>query len=310
MTMKPIVVGVDGSPESIDAARIGWSLAQAAGAPCHVVHAVPDAWTALVAAQVPTMPDLPERIVADSRAAVAATLAPVLPPEVIEQLDLRIGRAATVLAEIGKDAQLIVVGGKEHGALARGLGGSTAHYLVRTIETPVLVAAHIEPPIRRILAAVDLSFAAPLTLDAARDLARMTGARLRVLHVVEPVRPVLAPHIDEEELYRDAVREFGRYTLDRPEIDPRDRVMRRGVADETIAAEAADWEADLVVMGSHGKGWVDRLLVGSVTERLLARRPTSILVVPVGRSAQFAVPRAAAERAEHPRALVGEGTII
>jgi len=35
-----------------------------------------------------------------------------------------------------------------------------------------------------------------------------------------------------------------------------------------------------VVVGSHGKGWVDRLLLGSTTERLLDQLPASLLVVP------------------------------
>src|SRR5207244_9160649 len=39
--------------------------------------------------------------------------------------------------------------------------------------------------------------------------------------------------------------------------------------------------ADLLVMGSHGKGWATRVLVGSVTERLLNHLPTSLVVVPV-----------------------------
>jgi nucleotide-binding universal stress UspA family protein len=65
------------------------------------------------------------------------------------------------------------------------------------------------------------------------------------------------------------------------EVGPDDRVMRRGVAAEIIAAEAATWSADVVVVGSHGKGWVERLLVGSATERLLALLPASLLVVPV-----------------------------
>ena len=49
---------------------------------------------------------------------------------------------------------------------------------------------------------------------------------------------------------------------------------------ETILAEAAEWKADLLVVGSHGKGWAERMLVGSVTERLLNHLPTSVLVVP------------------------------
>jgi len=38
---------------------------------------------------------------------------------------------------------------------------------------------------------------------------------------------------------------------------------------------------DLVIVGSHGKGWVDRVLLGSTTERLLNKLPCPVLVIPV-----------------------------
>jgi len=59
------------------------------------------------------------------------------------------------------------------------------------------------------------------------------------------------------------------------------RVVRRGIAVDVIAEEAAAWRADVVVVGSHGKGWVDRLLIGSATEQLLNDLPTAVLVIPV-----------------------------
>jgi nucleotide-binding universal stress UspA family protein len=60
-----------------------------------------------------------------------------------------------------------------------------------------------------------------------------------------------------------------------------EKVTRYGAAVDAILQEAAEWHADLLVVGSHGKGLVDRLLIGSATERLLNHLPTSLLVVPV-----------------------------
>ena len=57
--------------------------------------------------------------------------------------------------------------------------------------------------------------------------------------------------------------------------------MRRGTAADAITAEVADRHAEVVVFGSHGKGWVDRMLIGSVTERVLSALPCSMLIVPV-----------------------------
>jgi nucleotide-binding universal stress UspA family protein len=283
MSEKPVIVGVDTSPESMRAAVAGWRLAAAMGAPCRLIHAVPDVWSTTASALVPITPTLVDEIVSDAHHRVVETLAPVLPADAIAAIEVRVGRAAAVLAECAAGAQLVVLGGKAHGPVARGLGGSTAHYLVRTLDAPVLVVTLAGWPIRRVLAAVDLSFAAEPTIEAARRLAQDSGARLRLLHVVEPVRAprVVAARIDDEAVYREAVTAFNHATAGVTEVGPDDRVMRRGVAAEIIAAEAATWSADVVVVGSHGKGWVERLLVGSATERLLALLPASLLVVPV-----------------------------
>ena len=57
-------------------------------------------------------------------------------------------------------------------------------------------------------------------------------------------------------------------------------VVRHGPAARVLADEADRWQADLLVVATHGKGFVDRLLLGSVTERVLNHLPTAVLVVP------------------------------
>jgi nucleotide-binding universal stress UspA family protein len=143
-------------------------------------------------------------------------------------------------------AELIVVGGKHHTALARWLGGSTAHGVVRMHRAPVLVATSSALSIERILAAVDLSEAAGHTIAAAERFAELLDARLR-------------PGTDQ--------------------------IMRHGQPRALIGVEAKQWEAQLVVVGSSGHGLVDRVLPGSVTEGLLNNLPTSLLVVPILRDA-------------------------
>ena len=74
-----------------------------------------------------------------------------------------------------------------------------------------------------------------------------------------------------------------------------DTLVRYGTALETIQREAAEWRADVVVVATHGKGPVKRMLVGSVTEGLINHLPTSLLVVPAGAGGAALVEPDAAE---------------
>jgi nucleotide-binding universal stress UspA family protein len=288
MAGKAVVVGIDGSPASARAAAFGWRLAQALRSDCRLVYVAPDTWLSDYAGQPPMAPRrLLDEVVALARGRIAETLAGVVPAELVDALEVRLGRPAVALRAAGDqfDAPYIVLGGKHHTALGRTLAGSTARDLVRTTDRPVLVLGDGDRPIRRILAAIDLSAASRATVAAARRLTRVSDAELRVMTAVEPVRvPLTIPFaIDEAEIGRRVAAAFERMQRAIAGTPPGEWVLRRGAAEEAIATEAAEWGADLVVVGSHGKGWVDRVLIGSTTERLLAALPAGLLVVPTGR---------------------------
>jgi nucleotide-binding universal stress UspA family protein len=286
MSWKPIVVGVDQSPQAAAAAALSWTLAQATGAECYFVHGTRAMVTSSAAVEfVADVEALLEQQVEAARIGVAAALERVLPPEALRRLEVRLGRGAAVVTQAAREHQagLIVLGGKHHSALGRWMGGSTAHHVLRATDIPLLVTGERPHPIRRILVAADLSYAAQPTLEAAFRLARAVGADVRVLHVIEPL-PVLAEMplvFDQEGFYREAEQRFARHLELLLAGSPAEAVTRQGFATETIAREAQDWQADLVALGSHGKGWMDRLLLGSTTERLLDQLPASLLVVPV-----------------------------
>jgi len=268
-----ILIGVDPSPASVPAARLGSALAHATGATVRLVHATPEAWT------VPSAPHTfainPDGLNEAARDAARATLA---------RLEVRSGRPARVLRDAAHelDAGLVVLGGKHHSAIGRWVVGSTAHALARSLDVPLLVAI-AGGPIRKVLAAVDLSEAAGPTVHAAERFAGMLGASLRVLHVVEPlpVIPDTPLHFNDDEVLERSREHLERYVWPLINLPDAETVVRRGLAVDVIAADAATEGADLVVVGSHGKGWVDRILIGSVTERVLSALPVSVLVVPV-----------------------------
>lgn len=288
MFWKQILVGVDDSPQAAAAVSVGVQLARVMGGECIPVHAVREWWVAFADEDLTDRaPELRAGLVDLERKMIARTLAGHAPDDVIRRMIVRPGRAAVVLRDVGRElgADAIVLGGKHHSTLRRWVGGSTALDTVRSSGLPVLVTAQRsdDAPFRRLLAAVDLSEAAAPTAALARQLSDTIGAELVALSVIEPPVPLpdMTAPLTQTEYSRRAVQALGRRVwplFGRGEIEV---VARGGHVVTTIQREAAQRQTDLVIVGSHGKGWQERILLGSVTERLLNDLPTSLLVVPV-----------------------------
>ena len=287
MIWKRILAGVDDTSPGLAAAAVGARLAAALGAECTPVHAVREFWLEFAEEEVVQgTAELQAAAVGAARDRIGRMLADHVPADVQRRLVVRPGRAAVVLRDVATElgADVIVLGGKHHSDVGRWLGGSTAHNLVRSCGVPVLIALPSADgrAFQRILAALDLSVAALPTGAAARAIADAVGAKLRGLCVLEaPVpMPELMPLLTQPDYARQADRVLRRRVW--PQLgDDAETVTREGGVVETIEREVREWGADLVVVGSHGKGWAERLILGSVTERLLRALPCSLLVVPV-----------------------------
>jgi nucleotide-binding universal stress UspA family protein len=216
-------------------------------------------------------------LLARARHQLETALGSQVPDAVKHGMIVRGGRATDVLlAAVAEcDAPMLVLGGKHHSTLGRWLGGSTAQHVVRRLHVPLLITAgewHARP---RIMVAVDASYAGRPTIEQATAFARLLGGPLHALHAVEPS----TTHTGDSEGWSRERMERDIWPL--LPVPDHHRVIRRGEPVETIVQEAAAWRADVIVVGSHGKDWVDRLLIGSVTEQLLSNLPAAILVIPV-----------------------------
>jgi universal stress protein A len=147
------------------------------------------------------------------------------------------------------------------------------------------------PRLRKILVPVDHSNCSRAALEYALFLAERFDAKIEVLHVVETPpdgeeHTVVKPDTGEEELLSELLMQQGKKAEAEflaPFVHGRKipiaRSLLTGRPAKVIVTAAADREADLIVMGTHGRSGFDRLIMGSVTERVLRSAPCPVVVV-------------------------------
>jgi nucleotide-binding universal stress UspA family protein len=131
-------------------------------------------------------------------------------------------------------------------------------------------------PIHTILCPTDFSPESEYAFEVACGLARDLAAGMVVLHVVP--RPVLGTVLTHLEFYDRAVEELARLRPADPAVRV-DRVTSMGDPAERILATAQAARVDLIVMGTHGRTGVGRLLLGSVAETVLRKANCAVLTV-------------------------------
>jgi len=133
-------------------------------------------------------------------------------------------------------------------------------------------------PIKTILVATDFSPMSEHAFRFAGALARDYGARLIAVHVVHSPAAVYAEtavFVDEPDF--SAAREaLGALRL--PGVDVEYRLME-GEPASTIVQVADETHCDLIVMGTHGRGGILRVLMGSVAEDVLRQAPCPVMTV-------------------------------
>ena len=286
MSWKPIIAGIDPSTEGLRAALVARELASLTDAEYRLVHVTHDVSNIPASFHLPVdISELRSRISEHARRIMEQALVAEVPDVDLEHLEMRLGTPAVGLVEAARDHEsgLVVLGRKRHIAPTRWFGGSTVHHTIRRIEVPILLAQQTFLRGCRILVPIDLSYATGPTLEMARRFRDALHGELMILHVAEPlpVVPDVVTQLDEYAHYPAVVEEFERQIQATLDDGGELAEIRRGHASKVVRDVATQWSADLVVVGSHGKNWADRVMLGSTTERLINRLVTSILVVPV-----------------------------
>ena len=143
---------------------------------------------------------------------------------------------------------------------------------------------------QRILVPVDGSPTSSAGLDEAIMLAKLTGARLRLVHVVDEMPFVMSAEgygaMSSDVL--GLLKEAGEKIL----AESRQRVEAKGIAvdavlfdslsgrlSDRVAEQSKEWGADLIVLGTHGRRGVQRMLLGSDAEQIIRTATVPVLLV-------------------------------
>jgi nucleotide-binding universal stress UspA family protein len=284
----PVLVATDLDDGADEALRQADLLARAAGAALRVCHVMPE-----LLSLDPLFPHLNLRealaaaeVQADAAQAVEDRVSAVIgrTPEDYETL-LLVGsaHAALVAAAEGARAGLLVLAATgRHGRA--GLGG-VAERVVRHAPCPVLVVRPATPG--KVLGATDFSDPALPAIEAAVGEARRRGVPLAAIHCMEVLPPVVigyeVPALTAEvvaamrdqwqQRLAEAVGRFG------AQPDQVQLFVESGPAGALIVNRATALPAELVVVGTHGRSGVRRLVLGSVAETVVRTAPCSVLVV-------------------------------
>lgn len=282
---RRILLPTDGGEASATAAKAAVTLAEQFGAELHVVHVLE---ADRPASDTDGSTD-PAR--SGERAVQAAVdLATAAGLETTERI---VDRGAPIHEEIlsyadrhGIDCIVMGVRGRSGLDVRRAVLGSVTELTLRESPVPV-VTVHEETvvptDISSVLVPTDGSECAQTAVDHAGDLARAVDATLHVVYVVEVGQVIDG---DRARKLRESLEEVGEMALEAA----LERVQSStylstatailtGAPSFEIVSYAADHDVDCIVMGTHGRKGVRRVLLGSVTERVVRRADVPVISV-------------------------------
>jgi nucleotide-binding universal stress UspA family protein len=275
---QQILVAVDGSPSSLHALGEGLRLVPDSLTVISVVPALAGGRPSGADIQPPASGWQPyDRALARAREVAQAAGVPVDAVLAVGEPFERI----VALAE-SRDCELIVLGLKgaelPEGAL---MGSTTARVIGYSHRDVLVVALDTHLAFGKVLLATDSSRYSQRALARSLELCQSYGGQLTAVAVLD-VPPWFAQEAPEVTADLQA-RLRGYTTAARSQAEARgircQEVVRQGPAYQVITALVREQKLDLIVMGSHGRTGLKRLLMGSVTERVIGLSPCPVLVV-------------------------------
>jgi nucleotide-binding universal stress UspA family protein len=280
--VSPVIVATDGREQS-DAALVAGRLLAADKDALRVASVLQPMPIMTPEAALPISPDIEASRRADLKRGVQIQMARAWSGDLAD-VELYEGDPATTIARLAHEsnASMIVAGLGRHRVIDRLFGNETALRLVRVSAVPVLAVTNgLTHAPRRIVVAIDYSEtslrAARLALDVAAS-----SATVYLAHVA-PRDSTLYDWNGWGSSYKQDAGEALQKIREQLRLPPGmilQRVVLQGDPATELLAFATSVNADLIATGSHGHGFVTRMLIGSVTTRILRCATCSVLTVP------------------------------
>jgi nucleotide-binding universal stress UspA family protein len=141
--------------------------------------------------------------------------------------------------------------------------------------------------IKGILFPTDFSEGSSQALQYAVDLTKKYGAKLYVVHVIYDIAKATGwyvPHVSMDQMYKDiqagAKKELEKFGVEElGEVKNIERTVLTGVPHEEVMNFAKKNKIDLIIMGTHGRKGIDRILFGSTAAQIVRFAPCPVLTV-------------------------------
>jgi nucleotide-binding universal stress UspA family protein len=278
MSLKNIVVALDGSPHSDSAVSTAIELSGHFNSRLHGVHVVD---LAMLEASIVTdisgsvgfepfvnlTAELRRALKSAGEAILASFQERCRAAGVAADAAMQEGVIASVIAEKARTADLVALGGRGAGAPhRRDLLGGNAEALIRRLPVPGVVCPEQYTPAKAPILAFDGSARAGRALRLAGEVASVLGLPLAVVSVTDDP-------VEARRLRGEAEASLVAYGC------PVEFRLRKGHPEEEILQEI-EAGAGPVFMGSHGHGRIIEFVLGSTTERVLRRAKTAVFLAP------------------------------
>ncbi|ACZ42650.1 UspA domain protein [Thermobaculum terrenum ATCC BAA-798] len=286
---RTLLLATDGLQDSALALDAALDLASRAGADLHVVHV----WQA----PPPFAPVGMVPVVVEDQSSEVESAARNLLEKEVEKVRSRgvtsvhphllSGRPAEEILSVARqiEADLIIIGSRGKSGLERLMMGSTSEEVVHHAHVPVLVlrgGADVWPP-HKVVVGDDFSEEAERAAEIAAAIAKLLGCGLELITAYPtPVHPRRHPEVLSELLQslQESSSQRSENLRGKFQVEVKPVVEAGDPAEVLLRHSDRDGEPTLVVVGARGLGAVQRMLLGSVSTKILRTSRNPVLVCP------------------------------